>query len=293
MSVLLRKAQILGARLDHQPLSAWVQWELNGYPDLDSLPEYRKMGTVQVLGDFQGSFGSGMKNAPIAEGSVDEVAREALFSHAFFESVAWLEATMSASARGSQASGILLVPWPTDALTLYGQRLYENMVCRCAHKVISEASVAGVLDSVRNKLLMFALEIEKIEPQAGEAPPGEPAIDAMRVSQIFNTNIYGGHNLVAAGNRDVTQKNELHLTVEWEELAGDLRTLGIADADIDDLHRALEADARQSAPGTIGPATQGWLGRMTTRLATGSLVLAGDVGANVIADLLLKATGAA
>jgi hypothetical protein len=71
---LLRKAQILATRLDHQPLAEWVDRELNGYYDVphDEVPPYRRLGKVQVLGNFHGFGGSQMKNAPIAELSIDK-----------------------------------------------------------------------------------------------------------------------------------------------------------------------------------------------------------------------------
>lgn len=84
---MLRKAQILATRLDHQPLKDWIRWEVDGYPDDAELPEYQRLGRVQVLGDFGGPFGSGYKNAPIAEASFasdeDKWVVENWFRHDF------------------------------------------------------------------------------------------------------------------------------------------------------------------------------------------------------------------
>jgi hypothetical protein len=41
ITTLLRKARVLAARLDNPDFVAWIQHELNGYPDQAVLPEYR------------------------------------------------------------------------------------------------------------------------------------------------------------------------------------------------------------------------------------------------------------
>ena len=40
---VLRKCKILAARLGSVDFSSWVDWELNGYPDAQPTPEYRKL----------------------------------------------------------------------------------------------------------------------------------------------------------------------------------------------------------------------------------------------------------
>jgi hypothetical protein len=40
---LLRKCKILAARLGSPEFSAWIAWELDGYPDEESTPHYRRL----------------------------------------------------------------------------------------------------------------------------------------------------------------------------------------------------------------------------------------------------------
>ena len=286
---LLRKAQILAARLDHQPLKDWIRWELDGYPDEDSLPEYRRLGRVMVKGHFQGAFGSGLQNAQIAEASFsgeDEWVRENWFRHDFYEGVASLEAILESSDQTFQ------VPWPADLLALYGRQMYEGMVCMQAMKVISRGSIVHVLDAVRNKLLAFSLEIEREAPDAGEAAPGEHPVPEEKLTQIFNTNIYGGQATVAAGNRDVVQRPiQTQLQINWNELEAELHGLGLGTDETAELRSALESDAAITPPGQLGPATQGWLGKITQKVAAGSLTLASGVTTDMVAALVLKALG--
>ena len=41
---VLRKCKILAARLGSEELSRWVDLELNGYPESQPIPEYRRLG---------------------------------------------------------------------------------------------------------------------------------------------------------------------------------------------------------------------------------------------------------
>ena len=61
LSNTLRKAKILASALDLPELREWVEFELNGYKDSRSLPEYRKF-RLSSLGTFVGPFGSMIKN---------------------------------------------------------------------------------------------------------------------------------------------------------------------------------------------------------------------------------------
>lgn len=49
-----------------------------------------------------------------------------------------------------------------------------------------------IIETVRNKLLEFVLQIEAENPNAGEASPGEVPVQKERVTQIFHTYISGG-----------------------------------------------------------------------------------------------------
>ncbi|MEG0179830.1 MAG: hypothetical protein RR654_09790, partial [Oscillospiraceae bacterium] len=48
----------------------------------------------------------------------------------------------------------------------------------------------GIVDIVKTKILNFVLEIEVINPEAGEAKLNSNPIPQEKVSQIFNINIF-------------------------------------------------------------------------------------------------------
>ena len=54
---VLRKAHLIAAKLKLSDFDQWIQYELNGYPDKESCPEYRKVrGTLKYFNQYYGWY---------------------------------------------------------------------------------------------------------------------------------------------------------------------------------------------------------------------------------------------
>jgi hypothetical protein len=135
------------------------------------------------------------------ECNVPEKWRERLFTHNVYESVAELEAILARHDDG------LLYRWPADVTAAFAERFYEGMAAMRISKSLAPSAIAGVLDAIRNRLLAFALDIERLDPEADEVAPGDSSpVPAAAATQVFNTTIHGGQvSLAAAGHGDVPQ----------------------------------------------------------------------------------------
>lgn len=199
LAVLLRKCKVLAARLGNPEFKQWVENELSGYNDVESLPDYRIL-IVNSKGDFSGPFQSGIRNANIPLLCIKEELRKSL-SHSYLnQSVAAMEALVE-----SASGGTLKEPWNPDLVAYFGQDIYENMNCMQAWKVIPVTGIVAALDAVRNRILNFVLEIEAESPEAGEAPVNSTPVPQEKVHQIFNTYISGSVQNVATGSSKVSQ----------------------------------------------------------------------------------------
>ena len=287
LSDLLRKAKILAVRLGNRRLEEWVDRELNGYSTSDPLPPYRRAGPNRVLGHFAGPFGSGLQNGEIPSAIVDSDDRQNLFHHRFLEGVAHYEAILADRSEDGQ----LLVYWPGNALLKYANRIYEGLTTMSAMQQLSPATIAGLLDGVRNRLLELALEVERENPDAGEAPIGSEPVPPAQLDRIVqNVLVYGGQNTIAAGQ--VTQHvQQITTGSAWEEIRRDLEGVGVPADDVAQLRDALESDGEATAAGELGPATQGWIGRIAGRVAAGALELAQGVSVEVLTQVILRALG--
>jgi hypothetical protein len=265
--------------LDNARLAGWVEKELNGYSASDDLPQYRRVGPQRVIGDFSGFAGSGLRNAEIPSALVERDDRERLFHHIFIEGVAHYESLLRNASEGATFS----VHWPGAALIKYGGRVYDGMSMMSARQQLSSASIAGMLDTVRNRLL----ELERENPEAGEAPMGTHPVPQATVDQIVQQIvIQGGTNTIASGPVSQVVAN-ITAGPAWEEVRQRLLLLGLDDADVRDLEHALITDAAEVERGEIGPATRSWL----RRAADHAKEIGSSVTTEVLTGLLLKLLG--
>lgn len=176
---------------------------------------------------------------------------------------------------------------------LANEGIFEGYTTVSAKRIVPVGYLRGILGTIRNRILMFALEIEGENPDAGEAPIGSDPIAQPVVTQHFNTTILGGTNTLAIAGRDVQQTITNIAVGDWDSLQEALRVVGLEDRDIGDLKAALDADTSDGeTPLTeIGEKTQGWLGKIMTKVRTGSLVLASGLTVEVLVDLIMKYLG--
>lgn len=198
---ILRKAKILAARLAHQAFKDWIEKELNGYGTDDELPQYRILTDLGSRGDFFGPFGSGVKNAPIPLLSFPQELAEALSKVNVVMSVSAIENIVAQANQAGES--ILRALWPADAVALYGSNVYEHMNCGQAWRDISTSSLIAILDTVRNSILDFVLEIEAEAPEAGEAKPGTKPIPDPTLTQIFNQCVLHQNNHTASDGSQI------------------------------------------------------------------------------------------
>jgi hypothetical protein len=213
--------------------------------------------------------------------------RERLFAHQFLQGVAELEPLAAADPTTTFSIG-----WPNDAIARYGDRIYQDMMLLEAHVDITPHMIASVLDTIRNRVLLFALEIWKEDPDAGDAPAaGQAAVSSERVDQIFNTYVVGPTAAVSIGGGAIHQAVEVTVTPgDIESLRAALTQLGIGRSDIRDLEEALAEDAG-SAGRSLGPATATWLERFTAGAGEQTTALASGVTSGLLTELIVRFLG--
>ncbi|MBA1333753.1 MAG: hypothetical protein HPY66_0146 [Firmicutes bacterium] len=274
---ILRKCKILAARLGNKEFEEWVENELNGYQSKDQLPDYRVLERVESKGHFGGPFGSGLRNALIPPSCIeDKQIREFISTEYLSQGISTYEHLLS-----SRNEGTFQIPWPADLVALYGEQIYENMNCMQAWKVISRGSIVGLIDSVRNRVLSFVIEIEKVNPEAGEAPPNSEPIPQRSVSQIFHTHIYGNVGSFSSGNQNSYQSINFDIRGDLIGLKQELKNLGVEERDISLLEEAILEDKEQNAK-EIGRSTAKWLSNMLDKAAKGAL----HISANTVCQIL-------
>jgi hypothetical protein len=190
---LLRKCKILAAKLRHADFALWVTRELNGYEDEANVPTYRHVTTLS-RGNFGGPTGPRLENVQIPIHLLDADLRALATTISFTQSVSALAEMLR------NAEQDLSAPWPSDAISHCQRhvRMFDNgMLLQHAWLVIPRASVRAVVDTVKTRVLDFALAIEQDAPDAGELPPGaEAPLASERIQFIFETTIQNGQAVI-------------------------------------------------------------------------------------------------
>ncbi|MBU6427709.1 MAG: hypothetical protein KGR26_01740 [Cyanobacteria bacterium REEB65] len=211
LATVLRRAKILAARLAYQPLEEWVEKELNGYKcRAQELPSYRIVHTG-TYGHFNDGYRQ-PRNYPVPPSALPEELRAYAQQAYFAMGVAALEEL----SRRSEES--LKLAWGADLVRYVSNKIMRGWDCMDLWKVVSRSDVVGVVDAIRNRVLTFALEVEKLNQDAGEAPMGKPPIPVSKVGNVFNMYILGGTNNVAAGSEGFVQVVDLPASSSPAEL---------------------------------------------------------------------------
>ena len=231
---LLRKAKILASRLKNKELASWVDNELDGYPDGKDLPPYRILAVSS-----KGRLINRWRTVHLPEAGI----MSSLIPQEFrsWAETAYLTASVSAYdslIKQSEVSETLAIDWPQEIAMKFGAVGYADFECLAAWQVIPVSALVSVVETVRNRVLSFALEIEEEAPDAGEAPPDTMPMAQDRVAQVFHTVIMGGVNNVAPGAANLSQSNTVQQG-DVSSLAGYLKSIGVGAGEVQTLSKIL------------------------------------------------------
>ncbi len=282
ISVVLRKCKILAAKLGNEEFKLWVEHELNGYTSRDDLPKYRVFKT-ESHGNFQ-SIAWKANDVPIPPSSIPEEYREIVTTVYLMDAISYYH---SLTMDKEKTSDVLSNPWPADLIRLVGSEIYQSMHCVNAWKVIPRGTIAALLDTVRNKVLSFVIEIEVEAPDAGEAPPSVKPIADERVSQVFNTYIQGNITSLVAGSQITTQNIEITVVQnDLDSLKQYLASLGIGEPDLKELDQAIQEDAQSGVKDGLGSKVRAWFGKMISKSGSAAWNVATSAAAHILINAL-------
>jgi hypothetical protein len=272
LGTLLRKCLVLVSRLGSQPAVDWVKWELNGYPKDVPVPDYRVLHLI--IKANMSDIGRHVEGWVVPPAFLGKRA-DAWTRHEYRDGVGTIDHLLQ------NLEGNACFQMANLDLMLTSLKFTEMHIVS-AWAEASSSSIKNILDTVRNRVLTFALDLGKEYPDAGAVKSTMPKEDAKKVDQMFISNIYGSANVVGtATNSNIV----LNVTKgDFSTLKQTLEEHGVESADIAELKRAVEAEPQPHAEG-FGPKVSAWLGTMMKKAAEG----AWKVGVNVAGTVLGKA----
>jgi hypothetical protein len=245
ISTLLRKCLVLAYELQNEKLKGWVEEELNGYDQKEALPEYRKIKVVSK-GTFFGPFGSRIENRPIPSLILKPEHRE----HA---DIAILAQPIAAY---DGEIGNAVISWPTNLVGAYQAKIIDGYALVAAWQEIPSSVFVALIDTVRNRVLKFALEIKK---ELGYVSDDPQAIKEETVDQIITTYIFGGTNVISGVANQVTQGGNVTVSKgDFAGLAEAIKGLGLPETAVSNLQKAIKDDSAHT-PASLGGKTAKWI----------------------------------
>ncbi len=283
---LLKKCLVLSYDIDFDEFKEWIEHELEGYPDNDNTPSYRKSTNLTCKGHFCGPFQSGYKNMPIAPACIKEEYQQIVFERVEISGVA----NISKLVESHDGKSSFQVPWPQDLVLMYSSRLLPGYTLVSAWTVISPTQLYQIIDTVKTRILKFCLEVRKKYPMLAEH--SSAPTEKQEIAAIFHTNIYGGSNNIAQGSNGFSQQINLEAG-DYQALKAQLLKAGLPDDSIQELEAVISKSPKPDSVKHLPPQLTSWLGKIATLTTSGSITLAKGVSIQLITKLILVYLGLA
>lgn len=228
----LRKAHLIAVKLGLEEFDNWILNELNGYSSQKDCPDYRKIHAVlRGFNPYHGWIPT-MINDPEFEKMISEKK--------ITQSISEIITLISNNEDG------LSINCSGAELELFNKMFDNPLPMHFAYQV-SRASVADIIEKVKNTLLEWTLQLEK-EGIMGEnmAFNEKEKEQAKSIPQTIN-NYYGSTNIVngTANNSPIVAGNNNTVSITKEDLCNELSKIAdeIQNTDeisSDDIDTALE-----------------------------------------------------
>lgn len=275
---ILRMAKMIAIKLGLPGEEHWIDQELNGYKGGKELPPYRMVkGTVKALNPYHG-----LVPARFQDPDMEELINDVYVG----DSVEHLLDL------GKDDGEITYRFEPqVEAHLIKQQGQYGAMQ---PYKVIGKSHVAGVLNSIQNRVLDWALQLESNGITGENMSFTNDEKD--KAAQVLINNVQGNvqGTVGQAGGTANQTFNNISVAVEagnFDSLADHLRNNNVPDADILELEEAVKSDGIPDNPENFGPKVSAWMGNMVGKAASGSWAVTAGAAGNLLAGSIGKFYG--
>jgi len=280
LSDALIKTKVLLHNVGHKELVPWVNSELNGYPDVDSVPEYRVLPAQVLVNASNGAYRVTSHHIPM--GHLDEKHREDLETARMDQSLAVLEKFTE------DDDGHLQAHIPMESYGILGKGLGNSYQIESAWCEISNASVLQILIQVRSRLLDFVLELNDQFPSELDEEQVKERIGSVDTENLFNSAIFGDNTTILVGSSNTQTVSNVNIKGDFNALAKTLENNGVSDADISALKDAIDQDSTviNNDSKEFGPAVKLWLQRMLSKAVEASWNIELGIASSLLATAL-------
>ena len=259
LSSTLRKAKILASILDNDEMKVWIDNELDGYSSINDLPDYRK-GSTQNLGDFVNSSGGSLKSYPISILTITKKFKFITNQYNIIQGVRNLESLLEKDDNSFKEY------WPPEIISIFANQILENYTLVTAWKTIDRGQVDQVLDTIRNRLLSFIIDLSEKYPESSKSEDALSNIPKEIAKTIFNINIAGNNNVVASGSEIVQEVNQQITKNDLVGLLEYMNKINVPPKEIESLKKAIKQDEYITESKSFGSNVVDWISDITRKI---------------------------
>jgi hypothetical protein len=192
---VLRKCKILAAQLGSDEFGRWVDWELNGYPESQPTPDYRKLPCCYYASFMNAAWRR--DRVPIPSTVVPEEHRDS------FEYVEFRQGVAKARTFIENGSGAMIQR--PELIGAIQKAFSGNMNCYAVWTEMSNSDFEQMISAIKNRILDFVLQIEAEDPHAGDAAINSHPIASDKLQSLVHNHFYAAVGNLAQASHDFSQ----------------------------------------------------------------------------------------
>lgn len=155
----LRKALVLAKRINSSPLQEWVRSELNGYASPSLVPDYRVVSSRSFVNYV--TVYKQVSRVPVM------IESEHFLQASILDGISGLEDIIQ-KAR-AEPNAVLQIDWPLSTFEVIASMYAKDRVqVTRGWKEVAPSELVQILDSAKNRLLDFTLELEGLTSSSGK-----------------------------------------------------------------------------------------------------------------------------
>ncbi|MGL4002105.1 abortive phage resistance protein [Pantoea eucalypti] len=273
---LLSRAKMISVKLGLDDISVWLEYEINGYPTFDKLPDYRfiKNSPIKAFNPYVGWI-------PYNLGDIEHSEL-----HSSLTKVA-ISNPVSMLVEYAKSTSIMYCEVPSK------MAVFLRDAADCDFTIawsVTPTQVTKILSNIRSVVLDWSLALEKKKIYGeGLLFSDEEKREAVGMTINNINNFHGAVNnagSIGAGNTgDVSQQNVINAG-DFRSLEKQLKDWGIPNEDIALLHQALQKLPTPTSPDNLGSNVGKWLGDMVGKAYSGSLKIAASAAPALLTNAI-------
>jgi hypothetical protein len=207
LSGALTKAKVIAFKINNSQFKSWINNEVTGYEDYETLPSYR-IFSCDLKAYIEDNHG---KRAIVIDAhQYPEKHKQLLYNHYTTDSIDGIEKAIQLT--NASNGGILIKQFPAGLTKLIfdNSNAGRNVVVQRAGQEISISKFENILNLTKQKLLDTLLELDELFPNLTNEYSNTQE-NSYKVQQIITNNIYGGASPIniSAGDNN-SQEAHVH-----------------------------------------------------------------------------------